>query len=114
MHLRKKFNVKTIDDHTYDGLGNQKFHPKTIRFAYNYKITTNVKYGAYYQYTPIELRDTLEERDNSDFVLMIINLPYFSTDQLQQALEDGEGTNDAETAREGKKMDEGDDKFVKA
>lgn len=61
LHMRKNLGIRTLDDEMMMDLKNKQIHNKIIRTCHNYSITTNPKYAAMFQYTPIEMRDTEEE-----------------------------------------------------
>mmetsp|Transcript_39255 Transcript_39255/g.37673 ORF Transcript_39255/g.37673 Transcript_39255/m.37673 type:complete len:291 (-) Transcript_39255:46-918(-) len=87
LHMRKHFGISTINDALFQNLQSTDFTGKKIKNCHNYQIVTNPKYAADFQYTPVEMRDTLEEQENSDFVLKILNLPYFPTVNINELLE---------------------------
>jgi hypothetical protein len=55
-------------------------HNKLIKTCHNYEITSNPKYSADFQYTPVDMRDTAEEKATSDMVAHMLKLAYFSDD----------------------------------
>lgn len=81
LHLRQELGIKTLDDSTLAELKSQKPHSKLIRTTYNYEIQSNPKYAAMFQYTPVDMRDTQEEKSASDMVLKILYLAYFTINQ---------------------------------
>lgn len=77
MHMRRDFGIHTIDDDALDKLNNSKTnHHKIISGCHNYEITSNRWYQDAFQYTPLDMRDTEEEKENSDKVLQVLNLAY--------------------------------------
>lgn len=77
-HRRKEFGIKVLDDTTLEALRDNKPHNKLIKTCHNYELTANMKYAAAFQYTPIEMRDTPEEKHTSDMVAKMLYLAYFS------------------------------------
>lgn len=59
-----------------------KEHKKIIKSTPNYEITSNSRYAELFSYTPIEMRDTKEEKHNSNFVLKHLKLAYLNDTTL--------------------------------
>jgi hypothetical protein len=76
--MRKEFNIKTLDDGTLEDMKGNKPHNKMIKSCFNYEIQTNPKYAAAFQYTPVDMRDTPEEKHTSDMVSQMLYLAYFT------------------------------------
>ena len=62
LHMRKEFNIKTLEDTTLSCLKQHKPHHKQIKTCFNYEIQTNPRYAAAFQYTPVDMRDTVQEK----------------------------------------------------
>ncbi len=68
--------IHTIDDLALENLRNCKSGSKQIKDCYNYEILTNGKYADDFQFTPLELRDTPEEKEASDLIMRLLLLAY--------------------------------------
>jgi len=77
-HNRKDLDLKTLTDEAFDQLRHSHTGKKTITVCPNYEIVSNPKYADQFGYTPIEFRDTEEEKLTSDMVLKLLNLAYFT------------------------------------
>ena len=75
-HLQKNLKIHTIDDLALENLRNCKSGSKQIKDCYNYEILTNGKYADDFQFTPLELRDTPEEKEASDLIMRLLLLAY--------------------------------------
>ena len=76
LQIRTQYNVQTMDDNAFNALHETTLPLKSIKQCHNYSIVSNPKYAAMFQYTPIEMRDTEEEKINSEAVLKVLNLAY--------------------------------------
>ena len=84
-HLRKKFGVHTVTDEMLERLKEQsKNGAKRIKSTHNYEITSNPRYADAFQYTPVEMRDTKEEKVNSNLVLKHLKLAYLAETVLHK------------------------------
>jgi hypothetical protein len=45
LHMRKSWNIKTLDDEMLQELKDKSVHNKIIKTCHNYQITTNPKYA---------------------------------------------------------------------
>lgn len=68
--------TKTICSDMERKLKQESFHKKQIAGVPNYDITKNPRYADAFQFTQVELRDTQEEKDHTNFILMCLNLAY--------------------------------------
>eukprot|EP00347_Sterkiella_histriomuscorum_P002409 403368266 len=80
-HLRNEFGIKTLTEDTIAQLKINKPHNKIIRTCPNYEIVSNSKYSQLFQFTPVDMRDTAEEKYTSDMVAKMLYLAYFSEHQ---------------------------------
>lgn len=81
--MRNEFGIKTLTDETLTDLKDNNEYNKMIKTCHNYEIMTNLKYSAAFQYTPVDMRDTLEEKENSDLVAKMLFLAYLSESQCK-------------------------------
>lgn len=86
-HFRKKFGGISVNHYFFDKLKTpterDQQKSKRIKSTPNYEIVSNPKYADAFQYTEVELRDTQEEKENSDFVLRNLKLAYVSADMTE-------------------------------
>ncbi|CDW90155.1 UNKNOWN [Stylonychia lemnae] len=93
-HLQRTLKITTIDDYAKEKLRSSKSGQKQIRDVkilmfnkiqcYNYEILTNQKYADAFQFTPLDMRDTPEEKEASDMVMRLLLIAY-SKDGSQDA-----------------------------
>lgn len=81
--MRQEFGIKTLNESTLAEMRNNKPHNKIIKTCANYEITSNIKYSAAFQFTPVDMRDTQDEKYTSDMVAKMIYLAYFSESQCK-------------------------------
>ncbi len=53
-----------------------------IKDTPNYVITANARYASAFQYTPVEMRDTNDEKVQSDYVLKCLNVAYIADSMM--------------------------------
>lgn len=80
-HLQKNLKIQTIDDEALEKLRASKSGSKQIKDCFNYEILTNVNYADAFQFTPLELRDTPEEKEASDTIMRLLLMAYGSDEQ---------------------------------
>jgi hypothetical protein len=80
-HMRNELGIRTLSDKMLEDLKFSGYHNKMIKTCPSYEITSNNKYAAALQYTQVDMRDTPEEKINSDMVAKMIYLAYFSDHQ---------------------------------
>ena len=68
--LKEKFFNQLNNNQYYDN------YSKKMKSTPNYEITSNPKYAVSFQFTPIEMRDTEEEKVNSDYVMRCLKNAY--------------------------------------
>lgn len=83
-HMRKNLNLYTLDEEGYLALKEGKPGKKFISDCVNYEITSNPRYAAWFQYVPIDFRDTEEEKEISDMVIKVMNLGYMTAEQAKK------------------------------
>ena len=76
-----QFGFRTCNEDMVEQLRDHSKHNKLIKTCPNYEITSNPKYAASFQYTPVEMRDTREEKEGSDMVLKVLKIAYFTQDE---------------------------------
>ena len=74
--MRKNLGIRNLSDEMVSHCKKAHQHHKVMRGIPNYEITWNTRYASAIQYTPVELRDTDQEKLNSDFVLKCLNHAY--------------------------------------
>lgn len=82
LYCEKQLGMKTMSEWELSMLATSKTHKKSMKEPCNYEMMSNYKYQKLYQYTPIELRDTVEETAISDSLERLLNLGFFA-DELE-------------------------------
>eukprot|EP00347_Sterkiella_histriomuscorum_P007945 403346963 len=83
-YFRKEFGIKTLSNEAFKQLRHSQGHNKVIKTCHNYQIVSNPKYYQAFQYTPVDLRNTPEEKIASDAVAKMLYLAYFPENQQRR------------------------------
>ena len=75
-HLKALLGCQTVTEEFQMQMKRETYHQKQIRGVPSYEITKNPRYADAFQYTAVEMRDTQQEKENSDFVLKHLYLAY--------------------------------------
>ncbi len=70
-----------MDSEQINALKTAKTNINCIRTSPNYEMLQNPKYAEAFQFTPIDMRDTAEEKEATDMVIQLLNLAYIKEDQ---------------------------------
>ncbi len=83
LHLKKDLGINTIGKQAFEKLRVAKGEWRVIKNAPNYEVLTNPVYQQAFQYTPIDRRDTEQEKVCSEAVQQVMYLGYIKKDRAE-------------------------------
>lgn len=82
--FRSKLHGQLLDDEQFLKLIRSKAGTKLIQNTISYDILKNTNYQQQFQYTRISLRNTHEEKVNSEKVTILMNLGFIPDEKIEE------------------------------